>query len=414
MFTKQKYRLLKKELLIPNTYGWNSGKRLGVYRIQALRSIPSRGIKKGDVGGYVSGPDTLSQEGTCWIGYHASALGNVQVLNDAYIGDRAIALCDFSKAVLVIQDSVRLLDDARVTVARHTDDTDEPKMVSRLSGNASVFNNARVSSVSFLGGNTRVFENAQIRFADKILGDIAIRGKAQIQKGVNITGKCSVYGNAIIGEGATLSDCSVYGEAQIGENQKITKGEFHEEGIFINPTKEIPKIVIGEPVSLKKSKPANGEVKTKTEKALELLEVVQRDIASYETDIVKIIKYPVMTDRTDVNTMKMVKLLKKAERLSESPEDPDFEQTVSDLEDAFLAAESNALKLASTLLSEADKKKTEKAKDLLAIAADEGSSENEKKVSFKQAFKNLEGVIAVPEIAVDTFRRKIGLQEIEM
>lgn len=414
MFTNKKYRLLKKELIIPNSPGWNSTRTMEVYRIQALRSIPSRGIKRGDVGGYVSSPETLSHGGTCWIGYNAAAIGHVQIFDDAYLGDRSLVLCSFTESVIIIKDSVRILDDAKISVAKPSADKENPKMVSRFSGNVSIFGNARISSLDEASGNVRIFENAHINLALKVSGDVEIKGRAVLHRSSTVIGKSSISGDAIIGKGAVVIDCTVTGKAQIGEEQTVSGGKFHEEVIFMSPKKEIPKITIGEPVNLIKSKPVTSKVKTKAEKAIELLEGIKKDIAAYETDIVKIIKYPVMTDRTDVNTMKMAKLLKKAERLSESPEDPDFEETVSDLEDAFLAAESNALKLAATLLSEADRKKTETAKSLLAIASDEGSSENEKKVSFKQAFKNLEGVIAVPEVAIDTFRMKIGLQEIEM
>lgn len=416
MLTRKKYRLLAKEMVIPNSSGWNSTRKLEVYRIQALRSIPERGIKKGDLGGYVSSPDTLSQDGTCWIGYNASALGKVHVLDDAYIGDRALVLCDFSKSMLIVQESARIFDNAKVTIAKPKTDDDDPAMISRISGNSAIFGNARVASLNECSGNVRIFDEAHVHLAEKLSGNIEIKGRAVLHRAVHVTGQSTISEDAIINESAKVIDSKVSGKAQIGAKQTVSGGDFREEGIFMSPEKEIPKIVIGSPVNLVKNsdEPISLEVKSKVTKVLELFASVKKDIASYETDIVKIIKYPVMTDRTDLNTLKMTKLLKKAERLVDSPADPEFEETVSDLEDAFLAAESNALKLAATLLSEADRKKTEKAKDLLAIAADEGSSENEKKVSFKQAFKNLEGVIAVPEVAIDTFRLKIGLQEIEM
>ncbi|HSN50323.1 MAG TPA: hypothetical protein VLR52_03750, partial [Bacteroidales bacterium] len=147
--------------------------------------------------------------------------------------------------------------------------------------------------------------------------------------------------------------------------------------------------------------------------ALDLFDEVKSKIESYESDIVKIIKYPTMTDRTDSLTREMVRFFNLATRYLSRPESEKFMDAVAALEDAFLAAESNALKIASSLLSESDKKKMELAKDLLAIASNEVSSENEKKVSFKQAFKQLEGVLVVPDSAVDAFRIKVGLKELE-
>ena len=415
MFTRKKYRLLQKEMIIPNTQGWNLNKRLTVYRIQALRHIPEHGVKRGDIGGYVSSLDTLSQDGSCWIGYDAAAMGNVQVRDDAYLGDKALVICDFSDSMLIVQDSARIFDNARVSVSKAAEDKEGPKMISRISGHTMIFGNAKVASLDEASGHVKVFDDAYIHLAAKLAGNVEVKGRALVNRAAVVIGKSVICDNAVINKSAKVIDCTVRGKAQIGEEQTVSGGDFHEEGIFMNPSKKIPKIIIGQ--TSVAGDVSNGtislEVKTKVEKALDLFASITKDIASYETDIVKIIKYPVMTDRTDSHTLKMTKLHKKAERLSDSPNDPEFEEAVSELEDAFLAAESNALKLSSTLLSEAELKKTEKARDLLAIAADEGSSENERKVSFKQGFKQLEGVVTVPEAAVDAFRIKIGLKELE-
>ena len=415
MFTRKKYRLLQKEMVVPNVAGWSSSKRLPVYRIQALCHIPKHGVRRGDIGGYVSSAETLSQDGSCWIGYNAAAMGNVQVRDDAYLGDKAVAICDFFNSIIVIEDSARVFDNAKITISKLVSEEENPKMVSRISGYTEIFGNAKISSLDEASGHVRIFDDANIHFALKVSGNAEVKGRAILHHGSTIMGKSVICDDAIIKKGAKVIDCTVRGKAQIGEDQKITGGDFHEEGVFMNPSKKKPNIIIiGQSSNRKVSTelPENTEVKTKVAKVWELFASVTNDIAAYETDIVKIIKYPVMTDRTDPHTLKMAKLRNKAERLSDSPADPEFEEAVSELEDAFLAAESNALKLSSTLLSEAEIKKTEKARDLLAIAADEGSSENEKKVSFKQAFKHLEGVITVPEVAMDTFRVKIGLKEL--
>lgn len=47
------------------------------------------------------------------------------------------------------------------------------------------------------------------------------------------------------------------------------------------------------------------------------------------------------------------------------------------------------------------------------MAQHEGSNEHEKKVAFIQGFKQLEGIITVPEEAKDAFRVLVGLKEIE-
>lgn len=61
-----KYRLLPKKVSA------RGHRRLNVmhkfHQIQAVRDIPRHNVKAGDLGGLVSSPLTLSQEGDCWIG----------------------------------------------------------------------------------------------------------------------------------------------------------------------------------------------------------------------------------------------------------------------------------------------------------------------------------------------------------
>ena len=422
MFSRKKYRLLNKEMVIPPSIGWQGASKRAVYRIQALRSIPKYGVKRGDLGGYISSEAVLSQEDSCWVAYNAMAIGDIQIRNDAYLGDTALALCDWADCTIVIKDSAAVVDNAKVTIGRNDDTGDKPKITFHISGRTVISGEARVENVKEISGNTQISGYAQVSTCKKISGDITIKGRARVYADVSILGNSVIDDNAVIHKKTKLTDCIVRGDAQIAAEQEIVGGDFSEEGIFKNPSKAIPEIIIGQPkniarkmVPVLKDAPATPSIasKTKTEKALDLFASILADIASYEADIVKIIKYPVMTDCSDRNTLRMAKLRKKAERLAADPADPEFEETISELEDAFLTAESNALKLAATLLSEADAKKTQKAKDLLSVASNEASSEQEKKVAFVQGFKHLEGVLAVPQVAVDTFRAKIGLQEIE-
>ena len=69
----------------------------GFYRIKALKDfqlITGEIVKKGYLGGLVNGEHNLSQEGNCWIGYHARALDNSRVLDDAVLKDHSDALDD--------------------------------------------------------------------------------------------------------------------------------------------------------------------------------------------------------------------------------------------------------------------------------------------------------------------------------
>lgn len=62
-----------------------SGKTL--YRIKALRDFSD--VKAGDWGGYVESEYNLSQEGNCWIFWHAKVWGNIQITGDSIICGRS-------------------------------------------------------------------------------------------------------------------------------------------------------------------------------------------------------------------------------------------------------------------------------------------------------------------------------------
>ena len=52
-----------------------------LYRIKALIDIPGRGVKAGDLGGYIQSENNLSQNGDCWVD------GNGRVADNGYVFD---------------------------------------------------------------------------------------------------------------------------------------------------------------------------------------------------------------------------------------------------------------------------------------------------------------------------------------
>lgn len=62
----------------------------GLYRIVAEENNPTFSVTKGQLGGLVSSPYNLSQDGLAWIAYNASCVEGARVLQDAYIGRNAL------------------------------------------------------------------------------------------------------------------------------------------------------------------------------------------------------------------------------------------------------------------------------------------------------------------------------------
>lgn len=443
MAFKEKYKLvslgyLSDEGIEDTRMTWNNR----TYRIQALRDIPEHDVKAGDLGGIVIGSGNLSQKDSCWIAYGAKVLGRVRIKDEAYIGDFAKVINYSRKREILISEKAQVRGRALVMSRKDSEN------YSLISGVTIIADEAKVIDTRSLSNGILVYGKALLDGCDRISGVTEIYGNAVIKKGVSI-GSSEIYGNAVIENNAEIYSSRVFGEAIVRTRSKVTSshifnkaviGEGEEvlnqvcdldntycspvnkrAGDFLsgNHKKEIaqPKTIAPDPapetIALDQAPAKVTELSEDAKDALDLFEEVKGKIESYESDIVKIIKYPAMTDRTDALTREMARLLNLSSRYSAKPESEKFVNAVNDLENAFLAAESNALRIASTALSESDKKKAGLAKDLLAIAGNESSPENEKKVAFKQAFKQLEGVVVVPESAIDAFRVKIGLKELE-
>jgi carbonic anhydrase/acetyltransferase-like protein (isoleucine patch superfamily) len=433
-----KYKLVRAgRMLIHRTQ-----KKQSFYRLQALRDIPEHNVKTGDWGGYVTRKDVLSQEDSSWVGGSAQVIGRVKIEGNVYIGDKAVVrIIDFGwnlcNSFIVLNGDVRITENATVFSKIYQDENylDNVKFVL---GNTEISGNAIVDTVKAIGPNARIYGNAVIDHAVHIGVDCEIYGNAKVSKGCTVSNGSKIFGSAVLEEDVTVQSSVVSGKALILAGRRVEDGKLDEgqlapaQGYLQASIKEPKAIVhrqdseqspeIPEDATFSRDQATQQGFEylsrklagtTDTGTVLQAYAEVTEGILSYESDIVKIIRYPAMTDKTDPYTLKMMMALKTAKRLVNYPDSDAFQSAVYALEEAFMSAESNAQKLASNKLSEAEKKKTAKAKDLFRLASNEASTEQEKKVAFVQGFKALEGVLVVPEIAVDTFRLKIGLKEIE-
>lgn len=136
---------------------------------------------------------------------------------------------------------------------------------------------------------------------------------------------------------------------------------------------------------------------------------IRAEWASYELDAVKILDFPLMTDMREPATLTLHKTLKHA--LSLEPKDiqsvkfidaatSPFSVAVNDLDVAFHAAEAEARRVVWSRFSSDERKRLATAKNLLSIAMDSAASDSERQMAYKRVFKELEGLIRIPEQAV--------------
>jgi hypothetical protein len=140
----------------------------GLWRIRALRDIPRHLVRKGDLGGLVSGPNNLSQYGDAWVGRNAQARDNSRVQDNALVTDFAelwdtasivqeVIMADYAKGYgyASLYDWVRVVGEGQV------------------SGNSELFDNitveGQVSGNTHLGGSICIGENARVTSARHVL-----------------------------------------------------------------------------------------------------------------------------------------------------------------------------------------------------------------------------------------------------
>lgn len=128
--------------------------------------------------------------------------------------------------------------------------------------------------------------------------------------------------------------------------------------------------------------------------------------ASYELDASKLLDFPLMTDMREPSTIALHKALKLA--LSLEPKDiqsmkfidaatSPFSKAVNDLDVAFHTAESEARRVVWGRFSNEERKRLATAKNLLNIAMDSAASPSERQMAYKRVFKEIEGLIHIPE-----------------
>lgn len=136
---------------------------------------------------------------------------------------------------------------------------------------------------------------------------------------------------------------------------------------------------------------------------------IRSEWMSYETDILKIVDFPLLTDMSEPVTIKLHEALRKAnihepkniKTLSRVPfSGSEYDTAVQELDTAFRAAESKARLSSWNKFTMEEKKRLQRAKDLLAMAMNGASTPSERQSAYKQAMKTLQGLIEVPKATI--------------
>lgn len=137
---------------------------------------------------------------------------------------------------------------------------------------------------------------------------------------------------------------------------------------------------------------------------------------SYELDVAKLIDYPLMSDMRESLTVELHRTMRHADALKpDRPKellDPErfvaYRSAVQDFALAFEAAEREARRRRTSDFTDSEREVLARAKQLLALAEDRGATSAERQTAYRRAMRELEGLIAVPEVASEALEQRIA------
>ncbi|SFS15237.1 hypothetical protein SAMN04487783_1994 [Agrococcus baldri] len=143
---------------------------------------------------------------------------------------------------------------------------------------------------------------------------------------------------------------------------------------------------------------------------------IDRRWLDFELDVAKLIDYPLVTDMREPLTQtfhrakRVADGLRPAERgeLRAAGALERYREAVRDYEVAFEAAVREAKRRAQSGFSDAERSRLESAQRLMALAENEASTPAERQSAYKQARRELDGLIALPDATTHDIERRIA------
>ncbi|MEV4669464.1 hypothetical protein [Microbacterium sp. LWO12-1.2] len=136
----------------------------------------------------------------------------------------------------------------------------------------------------------------------------------------------------------------------------------------------------------------------------------------YELDVAKLIAFPAMSDGRQPLTAAFLRAKKKADALRPASADAkvseqqvgEYLQAVGDYAVAFEIAEKDARRLRDSTFTEPERKRLERAQQLLKVAIDESATQSERNVAYKRVREELDGLILLSDDAVTVLEKQVA------
>lgn len=136
----------------------------------------------------------------------------------------------------------------------------------------------------------------------------------------------------------------------------------------------------------------------------------------YELDVAKLIAYPAMSDGRQPLTAAFLRAKKLADALRPASADATVsEQRIGEYLDAvgnyavaFDIAERDARRLRDSTFTEDERKRLDRAQQLLRVAVDETATRAERRIAYQRVRSELDGLILLSDEAVDVLEKKVS------
>jgi hypothetical protein len=144
-------------------------------------------------------------------------------------------------------------------------------------------------------------------------------------------------------------------------------------------------------------------------------EVVRRWL-DYELDVAKLIAFPTMSDGRQPLTAAFLRAKKVADGLRPASADvridaetlAEYRDAVHDFEVAFDVAEQDARRVRDSGFTEAERKRLDRAQQLLRTAVDQSATAAERQVAYKRVREELDGLIVLSDDAVEVLEKQVA------
>lgn len=145
-------------------------------------------------------------------------------------------------------------------------------------------------------------------------------------------------------------------------------------------------------------------------------DAVQQRWLAYELDVDKLIDFPMMSDMREPLVVDFHRAKRHADGMrparAKDLKDPvrldAYRRSVEELAVAFDVAEREARRRRTSSFTPSEREALAKAKQLIAMAEDRGASHAERRAAYRQAMRELEGLVAVPEGATTALEQRIA------